>query len=90
MQRAVITVLGNDQPGIIYHVTQVLYQCNVNIQDISQTILQEVFSMVMIVDITNCNVPFDTLVDELEKVGEKLHMTIHTQHEDIFNSMHKI
>jgi ACT domain-containing protein len=88
--RAVITVLGNDRIGIIYHITSVLVQYNVNILDISQTILQGFFSMVMVVDLSGCDVKFEQLQSELEKKGVEIGLSVRIQHEDIFNSMHQI
>jgi ACT domain-containing protein len=88
--RAVITVLGNDRIGIIYHITSVLVQYNVNILDINQTILQGFFSMVMVVDLSGCDVKFEQLQSELEKKGVEIGLSVRIQHEDIFNSMHQI
>lgn len=90
MKKAVITVVGKDTTGIIYKVTGVLYHHNVNVLDITQTIMQDMFTMIMLTDITNSNVSFDALCAELTKLGEENALSIHCQHEDIFNSMHTI
>lgn len=88
--RAVITVLGKDKIGIIYNITSVLAKYGVNILDISQTIMQDFFSMVMIVDIENSTVIFGELQSELEKKGIEIGLSARIQHEDIFNSMHQV
>ena len=88
--RAVITVLGKDKIGIIYNITSVLANYSVNILDISQTIMQDFFSMVMIVDIENSTVIFDELQSEIEKKGMEIGLSARIQHEDIFNSMHQV
>jgi ACT domain-containing protein len=88
--RAVISVIGKDQVGIIAGVTRILAEINVNILDINQTIMQEIFTMVMLVDISQANAPFTRLSEELKNLGDKLGLSIQIQHEDIFNSMHRI
>jgi ACT domain-containing protein len=88
--RAVITVLGKDKIGIIYNITSVLAKYSVNILDISQTIMQDFFSMVMIVDIENSTLIFEELQSELEKKGLEIGLSARIQHEDIFNSMHQV
>ncbi len=88
--RAVITVLGKDRVGIIAGVSNILAQCDVNILDITQTIMQDVFTMITLVDISKCNIPFDDLSERLENKGIELGLKILIQHEDIFNSMHRI
>ncbi len=88
--RAVITVVGKDRTGIIARISDTLYHHNVNIVDISQNVMEDVFAMVMLVDITGCTVNFNELADLLDKDGQMLGMKIHTMHEDIFDAMHKI
>lgn len=88
--RAVITVIGKDKKGIIAAVSTELSECNINILDISQTILQEYFTMIMLVDLKEMNVNFDDLISRLEAKGKELGVSIRAQHEDIFNSMHEI
>lgn len=88
--RAIITVLGYDKKGIIYKVTEILAENDVNILDISQTILQGYFSMVMIVDVADCKVPFEKLQDMLEGRGKEMDLKIRIQHQQIFDSMHSI
>ncbi len=88
--KAVVTVIGKDKVGIIANVSAILAEEGVNILDISQTTMQDIFTMVMLVDISKSKVKFANLVDELAKLGEKIGLEIRCQHEDIFNSMHKI
>jgi ACT domain-containing protein len=88
--RAVITVIGKDRIGIIAGISNILANCNVNILDISQTIMQDVFTMIMLADVSNTNVAFDALSDTLEAKGRELELCVKIQHEDIFNSMHRI
>ncbi len=88
--RAVITVFGKDRVGIIAAVSNILAETNVNILDITQTIMQDVFTMITLVDISKCNIPFDVLSEKLNQKGIDLGLKIQIQHEDIFNSMHRI
>lgn len=88
--RAVITVFGKDRVGIIAGVSNILADSNVNILDITQTIMQDVFTMITLVDIANCNIPFDSLSERLGNKGVEMGLRIQIQHEDIFNSMHRI
>ena len=90
MKKAVVTVLGKDRVGIIYNVSGILAENDVNILDISQTIMGDIFSMVMIVDIEKSIKPFDELADKLDKKGEELGVKITICREDIFNAMHRI
>ena len=88
--RAVITVIGHDTVGIIASVSEVLSQNNVNILDISQSVLQDLFAMVMLADISDSRVDLKQLTGALDAVGEKLGVKALVMHEDIFNSMHRI
>ena len=88
--KAVITVIGQDKIGIIYQVTSVLAEYDVNILDINQTIMQDVFTMMMIVDTTNTPVSFEELQKKLEEKGREMGMSIRIQHEGIFNAMSEI
>ncbi|MGI6562174.1 MAG: ACT domain-containing protein [Clostridia bacterium] len=90
MEKAVVTVLGVDRVGIIADTSAVMKKCNINILDISQTIVQDMFTMMMIVDLTNGNRPFDNVKEELDKVALDLGVQIKIQHMDIFQSMHRI
>lgn len=88
--RAVITVVGQDKVGIIYEVSKALAENNVNILDISQTIMQDMFTMIMLVNIDKTKVSVPELVSVLDEVGNKKGVSIKIQHEDLFNSMHRI
>ncbi|HCW05146.1 MAG TPA: ACT domain-containing protein [Clostridium sp.] len=88
--RAVITVIGKDKKGIIAAVSSELSDCNINILDISQTILQEYFTMIMLVDLSEMKVNFEELNARLEAKSKDLGVSIKAQHEEIFNSMHEI
>jgi ACT domain-containing protein len=88
--KAVISVVGKDTFGIIAKVSAVCAKDQVNILDISQTVLQDYFSMIMLVDITNIAVPFADFVDQMSKIGAENNLEIHAMHEDIFNAMHRI
>jgi len=88
--KAVITVIGKDKIGIIYNVTEILAQSGVNILDISQTILQDFFTMAMLVDISNSKISLEELKHLLYKRGSDIGVSIKIQHEDIFNSMHNL
>ncbi|MCL2437042.1 MAG: ACT domain-containing protein [Clostridiales bacterium] len=86
--RAVITVLGKDKVGILAKVTTTCADANANVLEVNQSILQEFFAMVMLIDISKMNCELDALKENLtNNVAE---MTIHVMHEDIFNSMHRI
>lgn len=88
--RAIITVIGKDAKGIIAGVSGYLAETEINILDISQTIMQEYFTMVMLVDLKDAREDFNKISENLAALGEKLSVTIRIQHEDIFNSMHRV
>ena len=88
--KAVITVVGHDSKGIISKVSTKCADVGANITEISQTVLKEYFAMIMVIDISDLNVPFTTLVDQLKMLGEENKLDIRAMHEDIFNSMHRI
>ena len=90
MNRGIITVVGKDQVGIIAKVCTFLADSKINILDISQTILQGFFNMMMVVDLSNIEGDFTDVVDQLEKLGDEIGVTIKLQHEEIFNKMHRI
>ena len=88
--RAVVTVIGKDMVGILAKVTAICAEYNVNVIEVTQSILQDMFAMIMMVDIEKSDVPFTAFADELTRLGESMHLSVHTMHEDIFNTMHKI
>lgn len=90
MKKTIITVVGKDTVGIIARVCTYLAENGVNILDISQTIVQEYFNMMMIVDMQKSDKSFGDMAEELEKLGEEIGVMIKVQHEDIFNKMHRI
>jgi ACT domain-containing protein len=88
-KRAIVSVIGKDQVGIIAKVTTILAEEQVNILDISQTILQDFFTMMMLVDVTKYE-NLELLQQKLEKLGETLGLTINVQLEEIFQAMHRV
>ncbi len=90
MKKTIITVIGKDTVGIIAKVCTYLADNNINILDISQTIVQEYFNMMMIVDMNGASKSFDIISADLASLGEEIGVKIKCQHEDIFNMMHRI
>lgn len=90
MKKTVITVVGKDTVGIIAKVCTYLANNRINILDISQTIVQGFFNMMMIVDETDAPKEFDEIAEELEQIGLEIGVIIKTQHEDIFDKMHRL
>lgn len=88
--KAVVTVLGKDRVGIIASISRILSQANVNILDITQTTMQDLFTMTMLTDMTAANTAFNVLSDRLEAAGKGMGLYVKIQHEDIFNTMHRI
>ncbi len=88
--KAVITVIGQDKIGIIYNVTSVLAEYDVNVLDINQTIMQEVFTMIMVVDTSKTPVSFEELQKKLEEKGNEMGVSIRIQHEGIFTAMSEL
>ena len=88
--KAVVTVTGKDNVGIVAKVSTKCAAYNANILDVSQSVMKEYFAMMMLVDITNLNIPFGDFIDRLSELGSENGLSIHTMHEDIFNSMHRI
>ena len=92
--RAVVAVIGKDTVGILAKVSNICAECNANVMDVTQTIMQDLFAMTMLIDITKCSVDYNVLADKLKEagndMGQTLGLSIHAMHEDIFNSMHNI
>ena len=88
--KAIVTVVGEDKIGIIAGVSKVLADCSANIMDISQTILQDYFTMMMLVDLSKVEMSLEELKAQLQQTGPELGVSIQCQHEDIFRSMHRI
>ena len=90
MNRTIITVVGKDTVGIIAKVCTYLAENDINILDISQTIVQDYFNMMMIVDMANATASFAEISDQLDALGEEIGVTIKCQKEEIFEMMHRI
>ena len=90
MKRAIITVVGKDSVGIIAKVCTYLAENKINILDISQTIVQGFFNMMMIVDTNEATKSLDEISDDLDRIGEEIGVRIQVQLEDIFNMMHRL
>ena len=88
--KAIVTVIGKDRVGITAAVCSLLAQHNINILDITQTVLQEYFTMVMLVDTAACTASIGEVADILEQAGREQNLSIRIQREDIFNAMHRI
>ena len=89
-EKTVITVVGKDTVGIIAKVCTYLAEHSINVLDISQTIVQDFFNMMMIVDMSGSTVPFGKCAADLEEIGKGIGVTIHCQKEEIFDMMHRI
>ena len=90
MEKTIITVVGKDNVGITAKICTYLAENQINILDITQTIVQEFFNMMMIVDMGKCEKPFSHVVGELEALGDSIGVKVKCQSEDIFNMMHRI
>ncbi len=88
--KAIVTVIGHDTVGILAKVSGECAKHNANIVDVSQSVLQDIFTMIMLVDISEISSSFSDLASSFEKLGAEIGMKIHVMHEDIFNSMHRI
>ena len=88
--KAIVTVVGKDRVGIIANVCTALANYNVNVLDISQTVMQGYFTMMMATEVSMCNVPLAELVTQMEQVGKEMGLSIRVQREDIFGAMHRI
>ena len=88
--KAIVTVVGKDRVGIIANVCTALANYNVNVLDISQTVMQGYFTMMMATEVSECNVPLAVLATEMERIGKEMGLSIRVQREDIFEAMHRI
>ena len=88
--KAIVTVVGKDRVGIIANVCTELAKFNVNVLDISQTVMQGYFTMMMATEVSECSVPLAELVTSMEKIGQDMGLSIRVQREDIFEAMHRI
>ena len=88
--RAIVSVIGKDKKGITAAVSGLLCRLEINIEDISQTIMQDYITMIMLVDLSDCKESLDRVAELLGEEGERIGVTVRIQHEDIFNAMHKL
>jgi len=88
--KTVVSVIGKDSVGIISKVSAVCSECNVNILDITQSVLQDMFVMVMLTEISEIKGSFADYSEKMKKLGEETCLDIRVMHEDVFNSMHRI
>ena len=88
--KAIITVIGKDSVGILSKVSTACAEADVNIVEVTQSVLQDMFAMAMLVEIDKSTLGLEALREKLDKVGEESNTKVHVMHEDIFNSMHKI
>ncbi len=88
--RAVITVIGKDIVGILAKVSTECALVNINIIEVTQSVLQDLFAMIMLVDISKSKIEFSEFVDKMNTLSQKENLNIQVMHEDIFNCMHKI
>ena len=88
--KAIVTVIGEDRVGIIASVCVDLAKYNVNVLDISQTVMQGYFTMMMVVDVSACNVALAELAKQVEEKGKQMNLLIRLQREDIFAAMHRV
>ena len=88
--KAVISVIGKDTVGILAKVSAKCAEYNVNIDDVTQTVMQDIFTMIMMADTSKCSVDFNSFKSQMKDLGESMGMKIDVMHEDIFNSMHRI
>lgn len=88
--RAVITVIGKDMVGILAKVSGECAEHDINVLEVTQSILQDMFAMIMMVDISKSDIDFTEFSDKLGKMGSDMGLSIHAMHEDIFNAMHTI
>ncbi|MBR3731251.1 MAG: ACT domain-containing protein [Spirochaetales bacterium] len=88
--RAVIAVIGKDMVGILARISTICAAANANVMDVTETIMQDLFAMIMLIDISKCTEDYAVLVDRLTKAGQEMRLQVHVMHEDIFNAMHRV
>ena len=88
--KAIVSVFARDSKGIIAYITALLAEKDINVLDISQTLLQEYFAMIMLVDLTDCTLPFVELSRFLSEKGQERGLDVHIQRQDIFDAMHRV
>lgn len=90
MTKAVITVVGRDTVGVVARISGICSQLNINIQDVTQSIMQEMFCMIMLVDLTHCNVDPMEMRSRFEQAGEEMGMQVTLTRQEVFEAMHHI
>ena len=88
--RAVIAVIGKVMVGILARISTICAAANANVMDVTETIMQDLFAMIMLIDISKCTEDYAVLVDRLTKAGQEMRLQVHVMHEDIFNAMHRV
>ena len=88
--KAILTIIGKDRPGIIYQVAEVLYKYNINILDMSQTIMEDKFVAMINIDMTNANAEFNEVTASFDALSEETKLEIRIQNEEVFDVMHRI
>lgn len=88
--KAVITVIGRDTVGVIARISGVCSELNVNIEDVTQSIMQQMFCMIMLVDLSGCNVPHEEMRRRLAEVGEEMKMQVNVTRQEVFDAMHRV
>ena len=88
--KAFITVIGHDTVGVVARVSGLCSELNINIEDVTQSILQGMFAMIMLVDLSEATEELSALAKECSELGKKIGMSVYMQHEDIFNAMHNV
>lgn len=90
IMRAVVAVIGKDTVGILAKVSGICAEHNANVMDVTQTIMQDLFAMTMMIEISKLNIDYIDFADKLTKAGSEMGLQVHVMHEDIFNAMHRI
>lgn len=88
--RAVVSVIGKDTVGILAKTTAVCAEHRINVVDVTQSVLQDLFAMIMLIDVTDSDIPLTELSDRFEALGREMGLSIHVMHEDVFNAMHTV
>lgn len=88
--KAVVTVIGKDTVGILAKVSGICATYNANVMEVTQTVMQDLFAMIMMIDISKISIDFLVMADKMKQAGTDMGLSIHVMHEDIFNSMHRI
>lgn len=88
--RAVITVVGKDTVGILARISTECAAHKINVEEVTQSILRDLFAMIMMVDIEKSDIPFTEFAETLENIGKEMGLSVHAMHEDLFNAMHTI